>query len=37
MEASKIKFGESSAIKLGHKEVTTKALIRVREGQNKEV
>jgi hypothetical protein len=36
MEASKIKFGESSAIKLGHKEVA-KALIRVREGQDKEV
>jgi hypothetical protein len=36
MEASKIKFGESFTIKLAHKEVT-KALIRVREGQDKEV
>jgi hypothetical protein len=36
MEASKIKLGESSAIKLGHKEAN-KALIRVREGQDKEV
>ena len=34
--ASMIKFGELSAIKMAHREVK-KALIRVREGQDKEV